>query len=360
MAVIDSDAHVIENNQTWEFMAEADLQYKPRRLSEVEIEGFKEKESDIASLSGAGRKEFWLIDGKIKPVHAFDPVKSRTPVPSRELTDVSARLKHMDELGTDIQVLYPTLFLFRLSDNLEAERAICRSYNRWMADVWSQSNNRLRWVVVPPVLDMDAAVEEIRFGKENGACGVFMLGVNQDHIVTDPYYYPMYEEAAALDMPMCIHSGSASITFDTMFGKLETLLWFAKLPVAASLHTLYMNKTPQKFPKLRWAFVEASGSFVPYVLHDLVARHERMYDQKVAMNSVLRDNRFFVTAQTDDDLGYVVQYAGEGNLVMGTDYGHVDTASQLEAMQILKSDGKVSPGIADKILDENARELYHI
>jgi predicted TIM-barrel fold metal-dependent hydrolase len=361
MAVIDSDAHVIENSRTWDFMPEADLQYKPRRLAEEETEDLLGQDAgSLASLSGPGRKEFWLIDGKVRPYQAFDPTKSRTPDAAREVVDVQARLNHMDQLGTDIQVLYPTLFLFRLADNREVDRAICKSYNRWLADVWKRSNNRLRWVVVPPVLDMDAAVEEIRFGKENGACGVFMLGVNQDHIVTDPYYFPMYEEAAALDLPICVHSGSASITFDAMFGKLETLLWYAKLPVAAAMHTLYMSKIPQSFPKVRWGFIEASSSFVPYLLHDLVARHERMYNQKVAMNSVLRDSRFFVTAQTDDDLGYVVQYAGEGNLVMGTDYGHVDTASQLEALQILKSDEKVSPEIADKILDENARELYGI
>ena len=361
MAVIDSDAHVIENNHTWDFFSEADLPFKPRRLTETEsADLIGEDPGSLSSLSGPGRREYWLIDGKVRPYQAFDPAKSRTPDNAREVVDVQTRLDHMDQLGTDVQVLYPTLFLFRIADNPEVDRAVCRSYNRWLADAWSKSNNRLRWVVVPPVLDMDAAVAEIRFGKQNGACGVFMLGVNQNRIVTDPYYFPMYEEAAALDLPICIHSGSASITFDAMFGKLETLLWFAKLPVAASMHTLYMSKIPQKFPKIRWGFVEASGSFVPYMMHDLGARHERMYNQKVEMNSILRDSRFFVTAQTDDDLAYVVQYAGEDNLVMGTDYGHVDTASQLEALQILKSDEKVSREVADKILDNNARELYGI
>ena len=197
MAVIDSDAHVIENNHTWDFFSEADLPYKPRRLTEAEsADLIGEDPGSLSSLSGPGRKEYWLIDGKVRPYQAFDPAKSRTPDNAREVVDVQTRLDHMDQLGTDVQVLYPTLFLFRIADNPEVDRAVCRSYNRWLADAWSKSNNRLRWVVVPPVLDMDAAVAEIRFGKQNGACGVFMLGINQNRIVTDPYYFPMYEEAA--------------------------------------------------------------------------------------------------------------------------------------------------------------------
>lgn len=357
MTVIDADAHVIENSRTWEFMAEADLQYRPRRLTEVEADDALQESAP--ALLGA-MKDFWLIDGKIRPYRAFDSAKSRTPSASSEALDIPARLRHMDELGTDIQVLYPTIFLLRMTDNPEIEKALCKSYNRWLADIWSQSNNRLRWVVVPPIRDMDSAISEIRFGKENGACGVFMLGVNYEKIPSDSYYFPMYEEASSLDMPMCIHSGSASLSFDTMFSSLETLIWLAKFPVTAAFHTLFMSKVPEKFPKIRWGFVEASGSFVPYVLHDLVARHERMYGTSVKMNEVLRDNRFFVTAQTDDDLGYVVQHAGEGQLVIGSDYGHVDTASELEALLLLKSEGKVSQEVADKILGDNARELYGI
>ena len=40
-----------------------------------------------------------------------------------------------------------------------------------------------------------------------------------------------------------------------------------------------------------------------------------------------KENRVYVTCQTDDDLDYVLGYAGEDNLVIGTDYGHSDNAS---------------------------------
>jgi len=40
---------------------------------------------------------------------------------SRELRDPSARLKHMDELGVDVQVIFPTMFIIPLTARPEIE-----------------------------------------------------------------------------------------------------------------------------------------------------------------------------------------------------------------------------------------------
>jgi len=72
----------------------------------------------------------------------------------------------------------------------------------------------------------------------------------------------------------------------------------------------------------------------------------------------MADNNMFVACQVTDDLDYVLRYAGEGQLVVGTDYGHADTSTEIEAMRKLAEDGKVSPEIAARILDGNARALY--
>ena len=353
MPTIDSDTHVIETDRTWEYMTKAEAEFKPRFVVEPDPPpGLK------FSLKGSG--QFWMIDGKIHPRQLFDPEKTRTPSASRELLDVGARLRHMDELGTDIQIMYPTLFLFRVASRPEVELALCRSYNRWLAEVWKDSKDRLRWVVNPPLRSMDKALEELRFGKQNGACGVFMLGVYEDMLPIDPYFFPIYEEARRLDMPICFHSGSASVTFEQMFPDVETLIWSAKAPTIAAFHTLLLSQIPDKFPNLRWAFVEASGSFIPFVLHDLRARYQRIYGKQLQMENVLQDNRFYVTCQTDDDLPYVLKYAGQQNLVMGTDYGHADTASELEALKILEKDADISSDAKHKVLDDNARALYGI
>ena len=54
---------------------------------------------------------------------------------------------------------------------------------------------------------MDRAIEEINFGKANGACGVFMRGF-EGELLSDSSLFPVYEEAQRLDLPICIHAGT--------------------------------------------------------------------------------------------------------------------------------------------------------
>ena len=72
----------------------------------------------------------------------------------------------------------------------------------------------------------------------------------------------------------------------------------------------------------------------------------------------MRDNRLYVACQTDDDLLYIVKYAGEDSLVIGTDYGHSDTSAEIEALRKLRHNSEMSPSVLDKILYDNSRALY--
>jgi predicted TIM-barrel fold metal-dependent hydrolase len=72
----------------------------------------------------------------------------------------------------------------------------------------------------------------------------------------------------------------------------------------------------------------------------------------------LRDNRIYVACQTSDDFSHVVEYAGEDNLMVGTDYGHADYSNDIEAIQTLAHGGKISPSLAQKILGDNPERLY--
>ena len=58
------------------------------------------------------------------------------------------------------------------------------------------------------MLDIEAAVDELRWASEHGACGVFKLATELGRRVTDPYFFPVYQEANDLDMPLCMHTGS--------------------------------------------------------------------------------------------------------------------------------------------------------
>ncbi|MGH7835809.1 MAG: amidohydrolase family protein [Candidatus Binatia bacterium] len=338
MTTIDADAHVIETESTWDFMTESEAQFRPQIVGAV-------NPRDATTT-------YWLIDGRL---HARTNVGKETPQGAREMSDIERRLGHMDELGVDIQVLYPTLFLTPLSHRSEIQVAIYRSYNRWLAEVWKKAPDRLRWMAAVPLLSMEQSLAEMRFGKENGACGVFVCGLEVDRRLSDSYFFPLYEEAVRLDLPICVHSGNGSFAVHDFFTGDSGFCKF-KLAVVGAFHTVIFDRIPERFPKLKFAFIEVGAQWVPYAVCDLGRRFRRRGRQMP--ENLLRDNRIYVACETTDDLGYVVSYAGEDNLVIGSDYGHADTSAEIEALRRVREEGKLSRAVVDKMLDDNPRALY--
>ncbi|MEE8140430.1 MAG: amidohydrolase family protein, partial [Alphaproteobacteria bacterium] len=192
MGAIDADAHVVECEKTFEYLDPEFQDYKPRVMVQ--------KTEDVVVLDNEGlaQREYWVIDGRFQPKEAN--VGHNTSKESREMADIDGRLKHMDELGVDVQVLYPTLFLRPITTDPTAELAFCRAYNRWLADIWKAAPDRLRWTAMLPFYSMDKVEDELRSAKANGACGVFMRGLECDRRLDNPYFFPVYELAQELDL----------------------------------------------------------------------------------------------------------------------------------------------------------------
>ena len=182
--VIDADTHIIEHPGVWEHF-DSDLYAKRPILSSTAEESQYGKRNSV-----------WLIDGVAVPkrvgrgsfaiaVGGSDSENARTDIQSsvRYITDPEQRVRDMDARGVDLEVVYPTMLLAYVTDDVELEVAICKAYNRYMADAWKKAGDRLRWVVVPPLRDIEASVREIEFASANGAVGVFFRGVEGTHPV---------------------------------------------------------------------------------------------------------------------------------------------------------------------------------
>jgi predicted TIM-barrel fold metal-dependent hydrolase len=368
MPVIDADAHVVETERTWDFIPKSDQHLRPIIVTQPDASGKPVR--------------YWLVDGKIRntarqpigqredwdpsrvpeEMHAYSKAAGRdtdTPDASRHMEDVGARLRHMDELGIDIQFLYPTIFLRRLAERPEVQVALCKGYNRWLADIWSQSEGRLRWAAVLPFGVMDEALEELRWVAEYGARGVFMRGVEEAGMLHDPYFFPIYEEMSRLDMPVTVHIGNGNPEMERILNHGKGGSPFSSLRMAsvAACHSWILAGIPQEFPELRIGFVEASSQWVPYMVKDLNRRFPARHGRP-APDDLMRESRVWVTCETDDDLEYVLGYTGEDNLMIGTDYGHTDQSSEIMALRNLREQGKVPPGVVEKMLDSNPRAFY--
>jgi hypothetical protein len=58
-----------------------------------------------------------------------------------------------------------------------------------MARACAKSNNRLRWVVVPPLRSIEESVKEMKTAKDNGAVGVFFRGIEGNLTLDNPYFF---------------------------------------------------------------------------------------------------------------------------------------------------------------------------
>jgi len=337
MPTIDADTHVIESEQTWNFMDDSEAKFKPLLVSPQD------------------GKQFWLIDGRIFSTRVN--INKNIPADTLEMRDLEARLKHMDQLGIDVQVLYPSLFLRPLTSRPEVELALCKSYNRWLANIWTKGEGRLLWVALVPLMSLDKAIAEARFAKGNGACGLFMRGLVDNKRLTDPYFFPLYEEAERLNIPICIHASTGNFDWVELFQGESGFSRF-KLPVLSAFHSIVYEGIPDKFPRLRFGFIEVRAQWIPYMIVEMAKRFEQQ--GRGASKDILRRMRIYVACQTDDDLPYILKYSGEDNIVIGSDYGHADTSSEIEALRKVRDQGGVRPEVIDKILYDNPKALYNL
>ncbi|MDD1679670.1 MAG: hypothetical protein LUO93_10880, partial [Methanomicrobiales archaeon] len=72
----------------------------------------------------------------------------------------------------------------------------------------------------------------------------------------------------------------------------------------------------------------------------------------------MKEYRQYVSCQTDDDVDYILKYSGEDNIVIGTDYGHNDQSTEVEALRNLKATGTITPAQYEKISYYNPRALF--
>jgi len=182
------------------------------------------------------------------------------------ITDVPTRLRDMDKEGIDISVLFPTggFGVTQLPEK-DYAAAFCRGYNDWVASVCAESP-RLKGVGLVPFQDVDAAVKEIdRAIAKLGLVGITVGSFGLKEHLGQPTFWSIYEELQKLNAPLLVHNSrqgpAGEIRFDTFLFRhtigrpFETLLDCA---------ALVYGGIPEKFPKLRVAFLECGCGWAPY------------------------------------------------------------------------------------------------
>ena len=197
--VIDSDGHILEPLTLWQDYLDPvyrdrapklviDTDGKERLLVEEQVLG---SQRGMGGIGGVGARQGVVSSETMKYEEGrpggFDPHK---------------RIPDMDLDGIDAAFLYPSMGLFAGAvHDPDLAAALCRAYNRWLADYCKPYPDRLFGIAMLPMQSVEHAIREMKFArKELGMRGGFLRpNPYNDRLIHDPVYEPFWSAAEEYD-----------------------------------------------------------------------------------------------------------------------------------------------------------------
>lgn len=169
------------------------------------------------------------------------------------------RKQHLDPFDVEFGILQVLdLFIFS-QQNLEFGAAIQRAINDWQLAFWAHRDPRLKASILVGQDGSDLGLAEIERCAKSGE----YIQINVSPRANEPLgrrrYWPIYERAQALDLPLGIHVGGYGGHAPTGGG------WPSYYceehqsnahTVASNLTSLVLEGVPERFPKLKIVFIE--------------------------------------------------------------------------------------------------------
>jgi predicted TIM-barrel fold metal-dependent hydrolase len=295
--VVDADGHVMEPDDLWVARMDQDRwgDWVPRKVTEDEIYetvyvggtvrvGGRELRDAFAESVGMTARQLYDLLQSIRVPGGSDP---------------HARLADMDRDGIDVAVLYPSLAMFfGPVDPIPALHDVdfvadCqRAYNDWVAEYCSADPTRLFAIGAVPLQDPErAAVEAERAVNDLGLRGVFIRpSAYVDELPLNHSIYDRFWAACQdLDVPVGLHPGvhvdtpGACRKFRLVADSENMMLTNSArdelhggsalgqavantVDMVVSLGRLLMGGVCERFPRLRFLFLESGGGWMPTLL----------------------------------------------------------------------------------------------
>ena len=260
---------------------------------------------------------------------------------SGEFHSARDRLKVMDAEDTWLSVNYPTLFLqWPVAKEVALNQALTRAYNNWVADISSQSSDRLKWVTVIDAHDAREAAREMVRTKEMGSVGVMVLGDYGAKSLDHPDLIPIWETANDIDMPINVHPGTGALDAWAAFPSVAADQFL--MSVVRGFKTICTSGLLDRYPNVRVSFLETGCTWVDFAIEvmDFVLNNVRHRIKLGALRSehkpiverglpkmtpieYIQAGRIFIGFEVDDDLlPYMIDKYGTDCWVYASDIPH--------------------------------------
>ena len=241
----------------------------------------------------------------------------------------------------------------------------CRSYNRWLADFCRLTPGRRAGVGLIAVDDIDQAVGEIEWLRNNDVFGGIILpgDTNGHAFYNHPRYEPIWSACEDLDMPIHTHSGWTP-NYGDLPGSLGIFLyeigWYAHRP----MHHLIWSGAFERHPKLKFVMTEQGATWVVQALQQLdqqyqlpMFRHMRR-ELPREPSEYFTSNCFIGAAFLDGDAAEARYDIGVDKLMWGSDYPHLEGTWPHTSESLEQALGSVPADEVTQILGATAARVY--
>lgn len=273
------------------------------------------------------------------------------------------RIAAMDRAGIDVQVLSHTT---PSPEILDATRAIplAQKINDELAAAVSRYPKRFAAFATLPVADPPAAADELeRTVKQFGFKGAMINGMPQSRFLDDPSFYPIFERAEALGVPIYLHPAPPPEAIQkTYFSGLDPALghilsiagwgWHAEL----GLHTIRLIATGvfDRFPKFQ-LIIGHMGEMIPFFLARINMAISRVTKLQHPFANYFNRNIHITTSGlfTTPPLYLAIEVIGADRIMFSIDYPYSST----DQGRTYLDSWAISPGDFAKITHLNAERL---
>ncbi|NOT53457.1 MAG: amidohydrolase [Deltaproteobacteria bacterium] len=365
--IIDADGHIVEPRALWqEYIEPAFRDRVPQVTKDSEGTDRVKVEGQLLARSPLMIAAMCIPGGLSDPQRArklsWDDLRPGSFEPHE-------RIKDMDAEGVDVSILYPSIGLtYGSMRDPQLAAASCRAYNNWMADFCRPYPKRLYNVAPVPLVDVDAAIVEMRrVVKEQGVKSVAIRpNPYNDRRLSDSAYDPFWAEAQELDCTIAIHSAVSGEMPTAGFERYPN--FFQRMIIAHPLEQqmacmdITCGGVLEKYPRLRVAFLEAGGGWIGYWLARLDEFAEKLGHMLPPLPLKPSDyfrRQCFVSCEPDDvALKTVIALGLEDILMWASDYPHFDCTFPGVVEELQEACVELPEDVQDKIMGENAARCY--
>jgi 2,3-dihydroxybenzoate decarboxylase len=285
----------------------------------------------------------------------------------RKLEDLGeARLKDLDAAGIDMQVLSHAQ---PATQKFEGETAVrlARETNDRLHRIIQANPKRYAALGILPTSEPKAAADELeRIVTKLGFKGGVVHGLTNGHFLDEKQFWPIFERAEALDVPIYLHPGPpAEVVIETYYKDyvadyphITGPAWGYTVEAATQGVRLVLSGVFDKYPKLRFILGHL-GEGIPFLMWRIDYSFARPGNKPGMKFRDLFTEHFYITTSgnfSDTALLCSVQEMGADKIIFSVDYPFVPNAPGPKWFERVT----LSPADKVKILSGNAERLLKL